>query len=62
MSARLSARLAWALCAVALVLLALALVLVLLGSGTPLPRGWSPWRTATPPPASWWIPVPCRPP
>jgi hypothetical protein len=44
MSARLSARLAWALCAVALVLLALALVLVLLGSGTPLPRGWFPWR------------------
>lgn len=44
MSARLSARLAWALCAAALALLALALVLVLLGTGTPLPRGWSSWR------------------
>jgi hypothetical protein len=44
MSDRVSARLAWALCAMALVLLALALALVLLGSSTPLPRGWSPWR------------------
>src|SRR5215216_813545 len=44
MSPQAAARLAWSVCAVSLLLMAVSLVLIVLGSSTPLPRGWSPWR------------------
>ena len=44
MSPRAAARLAWSVCATALVLFGLTLVLVFLGWSTPLPKGWVPWQ------------------
>ena len=43
MSPRAAARLAWSVCATALVPLGLALVLVFVGWSMPLPKGWVPW-------------------
>ena len=39
-----AARLAWSVCATALVLFGLSLVLVFLGWSRPLPKGWVPWQ------------------
>jgi len=44
MSPRAAARLAWSVCATALLLFGLTLVLVFLGWSTPLPKGWVPWQ------------------
>ena len=44
MSARTATRIAWSVCAAALLLQAAALLLILLGWSTPLPNGWNPWQ------------------
>jgi len=44
MSPRVAARLAWSVCAAALVLFAFSLLLIFLGWSTPLPKGWVSWQ------------------